>query len=156
MQNRVSVYGLPLTFRALFLPVRKPLKTGSDSSHPVPDQKLISATPDSNSQTAIPLTSPPSVEDGAPGSDDQLPTPHSALRTERSAASAPTPIIPNDPKFNAQWDLKIIGMTNAWAITTGSSNVVVATFDTSTPAGRDTMVAAYTGSTLASLVQVTR
>ena len=24
---------------------------------------------------------PPSVEDGAPGSDDQLPTPHSALRT---------------------------------------------------------------------------
>jgi subtilisin family serine protease len=73
---------------------------------------------------------PPSVEYGAPGSDDQLPTPRSALRTEKSAASAPTPIIPNDPKFNAQWDLKIIGMPNAWAITTGSSNVVVAIIDT--------------------------
>src|SRR6185503_20805394 len=37
---------------------------------------------------------------------------------------------PNDPKFNAQWDMKKIGMTNAWAITTGSSNVVVAVIDT--------------------------
>src|SRR5258708_38453182 len=34
------------------------------------------------------------------------------------------------PKSNAQWDLKKIGMTNAWAITTGSSNVVVAIIDT--------------------------
>ena len=73
---------------------------------------------------------PPSVEDGAPGSTDQLPTPHSALRTEQSAASAPTPIIPNDPTFSAQWDLKMIGMPNAWAITTGSSKVVVAMIDT--------------------------
>jgi hypothetical protein len=40
---------------------------------------------------------PPSVEDGAPGSTEQLPTRHSAVRT----ASAPTPITPNDPKFNA-------------------------------------------------------
>src|SRR5258708_37538003 len=34
------------------------------------------------------------------------------------------------PKSNAQWDLKKIGMTNAWAITTGSSNVVIAILDT--------------------------
>jgi subtilisin family serine protease len=73
---------------------------------------------------------PPSVEDRPPGSTEQLPTPRSALRTEQSAASAPTPIIPNDPKFSAQWDLKKIGMPNAWAITTGSSNVVVAIIDT--------------------------
>ena len=38
--------------------------------------------------------------------------------------------LPNDPRFNEQWALAKIGATNAWALTTGSSNVVVAVLDT--------------------------
>src|SRR5262245_12139998 len=38
--------------------------------------------------------------------------------------------IPNDPQFNHQWNLKRISATNAWAVTTGSTNVVVAVVDT--------------------------
>ena len=38
--------------------------------------------------------------------------------------------MPNDPMFGQQWGLAKIGVTNAWAITTGSTNVVVAVIDT--------------------------
>lgn len=38
------------------------------------------------------------------------------------------PPIPNDPEFNKQWALRAIGAANAWATTTGSSNIVVAMF----------------------------
>lgn len=38
-------------------------------------------------------------------------------------------VIPNDPRFFDQWALAKIGATNAWALTTGSSNVVVAVLD---------------------------
>src|SRR5262245_43550888 len=41
----------------------------------------------------------------------------------------PSSAIPNDPMFNQQWYLRKIGATNAWAITTGSTNVVVAVLD---------------------------
>ena len=44
--------------------------------------------------------------------------------------SGPVGVIPNDPRFKDQWYLKKIGATNAWATTTGSSNVVVAVIDT--------------------------
>lgn len=36
---------------------------------------------------------------------------------------------PNDPMFGQQWYLKKISATNAWAVTTGSTNVVVAIID---------------------------
>ncbi|HKQ37342.1 MAG TPA: S8 family serine peptidase, partial [Verrucomicrobiae bacterium] len=38
--------------------------------------------------------------------------------------------IPNDPRFNEQWAFSKVGATNAWALTSGSSNVVVAVLDT--------------------------
>lgn len=38
-------------------------------------------------------------------------------------------VMPNDPRFNEQWALAKIGATNAWALTTGRSNVVVAVLD---------------------------
>src|SRR5687768_8068202 len=37
--------------------------------------------------------------------------------------------VPNDPRFQEQWALARIGATNAWAVTSGSSNVVVAVLD---------------------------
>src|SRR5919197_6579665 len=37
--------------------------------------------------------------------------------------------VPNDPRFSSQWGPKRISATNAWDITTGSSNVVVAVID---------------------------
>jgi len=43
--------------------------------------------------------------------------------------SAPT-VIPNDPRFVDQVALGRIGATNAWALTTGDTNVVVAVLDT--------------------------
>src|SRR5262245_3677231 len=39
-------------------------------------------------------------------------------------------VIPNDPQFPVQWNLSSIGAPSAWAITTGSTNVVVAVIDT--------------------------
>ena len=41
-----------------------------------------------------------------------------------------TSSIPNDPRFGQQWNLRLLEMTNAWAITPGSTNVVVAVLDT--------------------------
>ena len=43
---------------------------------------------------------------------------------------AGTNVFPNDPRFNEQWALGRIGATNAWALSSGSSNVVVAVLDT--------------------------
>jgi hypothetical protein len=38
--------------------------------------------------------------------------------------------MPNDPMFSQQWALRNINASNAWAVTAGSSNVVVAVIDT--------------------------
>jgi subtilisin family serine protease len=43
--------------------------------------------------------------------------------------STPAGVIPNDPLFTNQWGLLKIGATNAWATSTGNSNVVVAVID---------------------------
>jgi subtilisin family serine protease len=39
-------------------------------------------------------------------------------------------VLPNDPRFSEQWYHRRIGCPTAWAKTTGSSNVVVAVWDT--------------------------
>jgi subtilisin family serine protease len=44
-------------------------------------------------------------------------------------SSAEPPVIPDDPMFPQQWNLRRIGATNAWATTTGSAEVVVAVID---------------------------
>jgi len=70
---------------------------------------------------SVPLHSGSWEPEGLDGS------PHSLFPTLHSP---PTGVIPNDSRFREQWNLRIIGMTNAWAVTTGSSNVVVAVLDT--------------------------
>lgn len=45
-------------------------------------------------------------------------------------STPPAAVKPNDPRYPSQWSLKKIGMEQAWAITTGSTNVVVAVMDT--------------------------
>jgi len=47
-----------------------------------------------------------------------------------SLATTPQRVVPNDPRYGSQWNLKKIGMETAWGITTGSTNVVVAVIDT--------------------------
>jgi subtilisin family serine protease len=42
---------------------------------------------------------------------------------------APVSAIPNDPQFSTQWNLRLLEMTNAWAVTPGSPEVVVAVLD---------------------------
>ena len=44
------------------------------------------------------------------------------------AAAGPS-VVPNDPMFRQQWNLRKIGATNAWTTTTGSPEVVVAVID---------------------------
>ncbi len=44
-------------------------------------------------------------------------------------SSAPTRVVPNDPQYSSQWNLKKIAIEQAWAITTGDTNVVVAVLD---------------------------
>jgi serine protease len=39
-------------------------------------------------------------------------------------------IVPNDPKFNEQWSLGMMGVQNAWRFTTGSDKVMVGVTDT--------------------------
>ena len=46
------------------------------------------------------------------------------------AQATAAPVIPNDPQFGGQWALRKIGATNAWAITKGSRDIVVAILDT--------------------------
>lgn len=38
--------------------------------------------------------------------------------------------MPNDPKYSQQWHYPIMGLEQAWDITTGSANVIVAVLDT--------------------------
>ena len=45
------------------------------------------------------------------------------------ATTVPGTVTPNDPRWSAQWNLRKIDMPAAWAVTTGSSNVVVAVVD---------------------------
>ena len=45
-----------------------------------------------------------------------------------STSQTPSPIS-NDPRFSEQWFWRNIGATNAWATTTGSTNVIVAVLD---------------------------
>ena len=51
-------------------------------------------------------------------------------RAAVALASTGGGVIPNDPNFKDQWNLKLIGMPTAWEVTTGSTNVVVALIDT--------------------------
>ena len=39
-------------------------------------------------------------------------------------------VLPNDPLFNAQWNLHMMGVHNAWRFTTGSANVAIGIEDT--------------------------
>ncbi|MCW5556957.1 MAG: S8 family serine peptidase [Verrucomicrobiae bacterium] len=62
-----------------------------------------------------------------PSSEEQDPVPDHPIRP---LGGGPPPVIPNDPRYRSQWNLKKIGMEQAWAITTGSPDVVVAVIDT--------------------------
>lgn len=73
-----------------------------------------------------PLTTQWEAPDLGKLSPEGVPKLHPALAQSPPSASG---VIPNDPLFNTQWNLKLIGMTNAWAVTTGSTNVVVAVLD---------------------------
>ena len=66
----------------------------------------------------------------APGNLAQASSDASKLLTTGADVSTSPAPIPNDPRFQSQWNLKTIRATNAWAITTGSSNIVVAILDT--------------------------
>ncbi|TML19347.1 MAG: hypothetical protein E6G39_01755, partial [Actinobacteria bacterium] len=50
-------------------------------------------------------------------------------RTQPFASAGGTTTPPNDTQFGSQWNLGAINATGAWAVTTGSSNVVVAVVD---------------------------
>ena len=39
-------------------------------------------------------------------------------------------VVPNDPQFNQQWNLHMMGVQNAWRFTKGSSNVLIGVQDT--------------------------
>ncbi len=69
-------------------------------------------------------TSPDPLHRGAPQERDTV-RPSAVARHNPTASSTQ----PNDPLFREQWYLRKINATNAWATTTGSSNVVVAVID---------------------------
>ena len=51
------------------------------------------------------------------------------VSSQPSEEAATSSSIPNDPRFGEQWNLRQLEMTNAWAVTSGSTNVVVAVLD---------------------------
>jgi len=61
----------------------------------------------------------------SPGEHDPAPD-----QPIRPLGEGPAPVVPDDPRYRSQWNLKKIGMEQAWAITTGSADVVVAVIDT--------------------------
>jgi subtilisin family serine protease len=70
----------------------------------------------------------PGVEAVEPNGLGRLREP--AVTPAFQAAGAGITTIPNDPMFPEQWALAKIGATNAWAVTTGDSNVIVAILHT--------------------------
>ncbi len=44
-------------------------------------------------------------------------------------ANTPSLVIPNDPSFSRQWNLRKVNAPGAWSVATGSTNVVVAVLD---------------------------
>ncbi|MCW5557899.1 MAG: S8 family serine peptidase, partial [Verrucomicrobiae bacterium] len=62
-----------------------------------------------------------------PSPEEHDPVPDHPIRP---LGGGPAPVIPDDPRYRSQWNLGKIGMEQAWAITTGSTNVVVAVIDT--------------------------
>ncbi|MFO1498684.1 MAG: S8 family serine peptidase [Verrucomicrobiota bacterium] len=62
-----------------------------------------------------------------PASSDTLESCGQRLAAQSSSA---TRVVPSDPRYTSQWNLKKIGMEQAWAATTGDTNVVVAVMDT--------------------------
>jgi len=61
-----------------------------------------------------------------------------ALEPPRAPSTGPRPVdihplslTPDDPRYNSQWHLRKIAAPEAWDITTGSSNVVVAVIESS-------------------------
>lgn len=72
----------------------------------------------------VPWAVPPPPRAEAVSAD--APPPHHGVVL---SGPAPASVTPNDPRFSQQWHLKKIGAPEAWATTTGSTNVVVAVFD---------------------------
>ncbi len=68
------------------------------------------------------------IEGIRPVPGDPAPAPSPGLHGPAIAGLDATS--PDDPLFDQQWYLRNIRATNAWAVTTGSSNVVVAVIDT--------------------------
>jgi subtilisin family serine protease len=72
---------------------------------------------------------PPAIRDEiqeVPANDLEMLSPFQGMEF---SASASAPLTPNDPMFTKQWFWKKINAPNAWAVTTGSSNIVVAILD---------------------------
>jgi subtilisin family serine protease len=76
------------------------------------------------------VPSAPGEGDDAAPVDGAVGTPRPTIRRHGPDPPPPPPVVPNDPMFSQQWNLKKIGATNAWATTTGSTNVIVAVIDT--------------------------
>ncbi len=77
------------------------------------DPDVLAAEPNYRVQTEQPLTTAVPVSLPKRAKKDDL-----------------DPVLPNDPLFPQQWGLSNICAPQAWAITTGSTNVVVAVLDT--------------------------
>lgn len=116
------------------LALEPPPRLGGTGDPPVPSGNLpdgTGAVPDESQSAASESTLPPIPPGGSPSGTGESPAPPESSSTRAPHAiglhsASPTPgVIPNDPRFKDQWNLRIIGMTNAWAATTGSSNVAL-------------------------------
>jgi subtilisin family serine protease len=65
--------------------------------------------------------------DGTTHVEPPLPPSTNSAPTPRTVAFQP--LIPNDPLFSQQWNMRMISATNAWSVTTGGTNIVVAILD---------------------------
>lgn len=83
---------------------------------------VLAVEPDGRINPSVPSPPPPAADAAASKA--------ASLEAAILTASAGSGVIPNDPLFAQQWNLRIIGATNAWLVTTGSAEVVVAVFDT--------------------------
>jgi len=55
---------------------------------------------------------------------------NNSLKVEDTGELNISPFIPNDPYYNSQYYLNLIGMQNTWDITLGDSNIVIGVIDT--------------------------
>jgi subtilisin family serine protease len=85
---------------------------------------VLAVEPNGLMEIEDPIPQPPGAVEVLPGQGSDAASTEQTLFIAAAVGSTP-----NDPQFPTQWNLRLLGMTKAWAVSTGSRDVVIAVLD---------------------------